>query len=130
MFTAFLIDNFYHKRMKRLQERIVQRAERKFERGKNSFLAFGALQSIAFELAYDASNDARHQAREALLRALAARGARADIYALRDDYGSGETDSMDMVRVFEREGVPTNASYNRTSGTETVIVRASTDSLE
>lgn len=119
--------------MKTLQERIVERAEKKYDKGKNSFLAIGALNSVALELLYSGTgntDELRHEVRSKILRSLAAKGAQADIYAIRDNYGSGRTDSMDHVRVASRGGTPTGEWYHRPLGTEDIIVRASTDSLE
>jgi hypothetical protein len=102
--------------------KIINRAEQKLHTGENHFPARGFLATIALALGNDTDRAASNDAIILMLRRNQAEG---EIYAIREDYGSGETDSIDYVRVTARQGLPTETQRHIGN----VVVRASTDEL-
>lgn len=89
-----------------LTEKIVSRAERKFEKGDNHFIARSAMASLALFFT-DSSRDIIRSANERIIQVMEERGAEAAIYAVEMDLGNGYEHSGDVVLIAEREGVPT-----------------------
>lgn len=113
-------------RITRFTERVIGRAERRFEGGKNHFMARSTMTSIAafFMFSdYKPLHDAFIRANEGIVSMLAAHDAEGEVYAVREDLGNGYQDSTDFVRVARRGGVATNALRRPGQG---VVVRAET----
>lgn len=106
------------------QAHIVERAEQRFLRGEDHFPARGFLDTFGMHIASENLNEDLHQSNVAIIEMLRGHGAEAEIYTIREDLGSGLTDTQpDYVRVAEREGKFTGMV--RRIG-EAVIIRAST----
>jgi len=116
--------------MPELSERIVQRAERKFESGNDHFAARGILASIAILLSEPQVRDAiLLDSNKGIVRMLEEKGAEGEVYAVRQDLGNGEQDSTDYVRVTSRDGMATHVPRNREYGSE-AVVRDSTSDID
>jgi hypothetical protein len=103
--------------MSEIEDRIVRRAERKFDAGKDHFIARTVLSELALELMTpgksSAIDDRRATTNDLILARLAARGAEAEIYAVVHATHDGYVHSNDAVRVLARDGVPTEARRSR-----------------
>lgn len=108
--------------MTEIIEKITARAERKFDAGKDHFIA----RSILASLAIGRNDDLRQASNEAIVGMLAQRGAESEVYAVRDDLSNGPEDSTDFVRVTSRSGTSTGAE--RRIG-QSIVVRASSSDL-
>ncbi|MEO6110151.1 MAG: hypothetical protein ABIP50_04030 [Candidatus Saccharimonadales bacterium] len=107
-------------------DRVVERAESKFEKGKNLFMARTMLSSIAASLTfsdYSSLNYAFARANEGIMSMLETHGAEGEVYAVREDLGNGYQDSTDFVRVTKRGEAATHAM--RTPG-QSIVIRALT----
>lgn len=102
--------------------KITARAERKFDAGKDHFIARGILASLAI----GKDDDIRQASNEAIVSMLEQRGAEGEVYAVRDDLSNGPEDSTDFVRVTSRRGVPTGSE--RRIG-QSIVIRASSSDL-
>jgi len=118
--------------MSDLGERIIDRAERKIHGGENHFAARGVLASIALALMVMDDTEVGQtillDTNKAIVDSLRRSGAEGEVYALREDFGSGKQDSTDYVLVTKRDGVETGAERGRTSGV--VILRATTAEID
>ena len=115
--------------MPELSEKIIDRVERKFNRGENHFAARGVMASIALALSDpEVRQDTLLDSNERIVRFLQDRDAVGEVYALREDLGSGAQDSTDYVRVTSRNGMDTGVQRNDTTGV--VVIRMTTADID
>lgn len=113
--------------MSEINEGIMKRVERKFEKGKNIFIARGLLSSLAILRATDMDGK-KSESNELIARFLLSRGAEGEVFAAVQDTGSdGAQHTPDTVRVTMRSGVPTGAL--RGVPDDEVVIRATTDDI-
>jgi len=115
--------------MSDLGERIINRAEQKIQSGENHFAARGFLASIALALMdAEVRQNTLLDTNKAIMKSVHDSGAEGQVYAHREDLGSGQEDSTDYVLVTKRNGVETGAERGQTSGV--VILRATTAEID
>lgn len=109
--------------------KVTQEAERNFNNERNLFPARNAMASIALFgrhlLEPEGADELRQHSNEVIVRMLASKGAAGEVYAHREDLGSGEEDGSDTVIVHARNGRATGQMYHVTNGK--IVIRASTE---
>lgn len=116
-------------REQRLTKKVVDRASRQFEQGKDHFTARSVLAGMAMSMSssYEQTRDLMATANDGIVNMLEANGASGVVYALREDLGNGLQDSTDYVKVVARSGHPTDTIGVNIDNS---VIRARTTDLE
>ena len=117
--------------MAEINEGVLKRVDRKFEAGRNHFIARGIMSTIAIERAAGSHaevEDMRDETNQLIVRLLAQKGAEGEVYAVYQDISpDGYQTSPDTVRVISRDGKPTGVE--RSSSPHGYAQRATTDDI-
>lgn len=117
--------------MPELNEKLIQRVEKKFENGENHFIARGVLASLALALTTDTEvrQNTLLDSYERSMRLLQEKNAEGAIYATRTDRGNGMQDGPDRLIITKRDGTDTGETLSSVSDGG-IVVRMTTEQID
>lgn len=119
-------------RSERVTGKIIDRVERKFDKGNNHFMARGIMAKVALAMTVPDDREIIQQTNNRITDFLQSRNAEGIVYAVRQDLGNGLQDSTDYVGIYARNGERTSLEAPDFTGRfgRFIIVRVQTPGFD